>query len=249
MIPLNILLLDDEPLELELLEFLIHRYYPTWNIYKSSSGSQAIKLLEQRNALKETIQLAFIDIQLPGKDGLTTAEELRKINEDIDFVIVSAYQEFNYAKKSIQLNVVDYLIKPVIEEELVNVLKQYLENNPVLCTNSIYVQQTIEKVKEHYQESINLADIANELHINSSYLSRKFSEELGISFSDYMIQYRIEVAKKLLMEQKDWTIQRISEECGFNSQHYFSTAFKKLTALSPKDYRKKVSLKGGMHDD
>ncbi|WP_339060380.1 DNA-binding response regulator [Tepidibacillus marianensis] len=246
---LNILLLDDEPLELELLEFLIHRYYPMWKIYKSSSGLQAIKLLEQLNASKETIQLAFIDIQLPGKDGLKTAEELRKIDENIDFVIVSAYQEFNYAKKSIQLNVVDYLIKPVIEDELVEVLIKYLEKNPALTVHSIYIQQVIEKVKEQYKEQINLADIAKELHINASYLSRKFSEELNTSFSEYLNQFRIEIAKKLLVEQKNWTIQRVSEECGFNSQHYFSTAFKKLTTLSPKDYRKLVSSKGVIQNE
>ncbi len=233
---MNVLLLDDEPLELEQLHLLISNHYPGWNINKSMNYSESVRLLKDMYNKQETIHLAFIDIKLPGKTGLEAAKTFKEYNPDMDVIIVSAYQDFTYARSSIQLGVVDYLVKPVIEEEFIRVLNRYVKEHPEFEVQSDLIQQVINQVQHRYFEQIRLSDIAKELHMNTSYLSRRFSEELGTSFSDYLLNYRIEVAKKLLKE-KDWSIQRVAEETGFNSQHYFSTVFKRHTRMSPKNFR------------
>lgn len=234
---MKVLLLDDEPLELEQMEYLIQEKYPLWNLKKVANATQALFEMEQAIKRLQPYQLGFIDIKLPGTTGLEVTERLKALDPSFNVVIVSAFQDFTYAKLSIQLGVVDYLVKPIIEEELNKVLHKFINQHPEYESQSIIIRQVVETVKQSYGERLNLADIAKKLHINASYLSRRFGEELGISFSEYVIHYRIEMAKQILVKQRDWSIQRVAEETGFNSQHYFSTMFKKVTNLSPKEYR------------
>jgi YesN/AraC family two-component response regulator len=237
----NVLLLDDEPLELEQLEYLICLHCPTWQIVKAQEGSRALKEVNEFLGKGEAFQLAFIDINLPGKSGLVVAAELAGLMPEMKMVIVSAYQDFNYAKDSIQLGVIDYLVKPVIERELIFVLEKIIEGDLGENRHSDLIQKVIKKVKQEYREPLKLSDIAGELHINSSYLSRRFGEELGVSFSDFLLEYRVKMAEMLLTKNRHWSIQRVADETGFNSQHYFSTAFKKIRKKSPKDYRNNMS--------
>lgn len=236
---MNILLLDDEPIELEQLELLIHSHFPTWNIYKALFGSKAMELAEDMIKDGKQFQLALMDIKLPGRNGLEVAEKLKSLMPSLEIIIVSAFQNFDYAKQSIHLKVIDYLVKPVVERELIESLHLFLNEHPEYNNHTEVVHEVIQLVKNNYKMSLKLSEIAMKLHINASYLSRLFSEEVGSSFSDYLLNYRIEKAKSLLLLQKNWSIQRIAEECGFNSQHYFSNAFKKITNCTPKEYRNK----------
>lgn len=234
---LNLLLLDDEPLELEQLEYLIHLHFPDWQIEKKSNGTQALSYIEDLATQGKHLQLALVDIKLPGKNGLDVAEQMKSMMPGLDIIVVSAMQDFNYAKRSITLKAVDFLVKPVIESELIRVLTDYGESHPEYLIGSEVVQKVMEIVKKRFSEALRLSDLAQELHINANYLSRLFSEEAGIPFSDYLLHYRVDMAKQLLIKQKHWSMQRIAEECGFNSQHYFSTTFKKLTNTPPLKYR------------
>lgn len=235
---MNILILDDEPIELEQLEFMVHLHYPTWNIYKALYASEAIGLAEGMLG-RGSFQLALMDIKLPGMNGLEVATKLKALMPNMEIIIISAFQNFDYAKKSIHLKVLDYLVKPVIEKELVGALQNFLQAHPEHDRYSEVISEVIKLVKKHYKEPLKLASIAENLHINISYLSRLFREEVGVNFSDYLLHYRIENAKKLLIQNKNWTILRVAEECGFNSQHYFSNAFKKIVSCTPKEYRNK----------
>lgn len=66
---MNVLLVDDEPLELEQLEYLIHPLFPFWNLYKAADSSQAAAVSQ-----KVKIHLAFLDINLPGKSGWSSGK-------------------------------------------------------------------------------------------------------------------------------------------------------------------------------
>jgi two-component system response regulator YesN len=234
---MNVLLLDDEPIELEQLEYLIHLHFPSWEIEKRSNGSQALSLVESMVKEGKQLQLALVDIRLPGKNGLDIAAKMKELMPIIDIIVISAMQEFEYAKRSIYLKAVDFIVKPVIEGELVKVLKDYSEIHPEYSIGSEVIQKVMTIVKERYSEALKLYDLSQELYINPNYLSRLFSEEVGVPFSEYLLHYRVEMAKVLLHKQKYWSMQRIAEECGFNSQHYFSTTFKRLTNTTPLKYR------------
>ncbi|MFX0560748.1 response regulator [Tepidibacillus infernus] len=122
---MNILLVDDEPLELEQLKWLLHHRYPQWKYYTAIDAIQALKISNETD-----IQLSFIDIHLPGHSGFELMKEFRSQNKEIGMIIVSAYQKFDYAKESLRLGVFDYIVKPIIEEELYQTVDQYLHNHP-----------------------------------------------------------------------------------------------------------------------
>lgn len=230
---MNVLLVDDEPLELDQLEYLIQPIFPSWKLYKASDLCQATAISQ-----KVKIHLAFLDINLPGKSGLELGEELRQHNPDIDLIIVTAHQNFEYAKQSIRLGVREYMTKPIIQDELTEILSKY--RNPQFQQEySPVVQESLEFIHENYSEKLTLADIAAVVHINPTYLSRRFHTEVGVSFSEYLMQYRIQLSKKYLVSHPEWSISTVAEKTGFNSQHYFCTIFRKSVGTTPKDYRDK----------
>ncbi|TBL73313.1 response regulator transcription factor [Paenibacillus thalictri] len=230
---MNVLLVDDEPLELEQLEYLIQPIFPYWKLYKAADSCQAMAISQQTK-----IHLAFLDINLPGKSGLELGADLRLHNETIDIIIVTAYQNFHYAKQSIRLGVVDYMTKPIIQSELADILGKY-RNNRSQSEISRLIHDALTIIHEKFADKLTLPDLAGEVHVNPTYLSRRFHDEVGVSFSEYLIQYRVEISKKYLLSRPDWSISAVAEKTGFNSQHYYSTIFRKSVGKTPKEYREK----------
>ncbi|MFD1037297.1 AraC family transcriptional regulator [Virgibacillus byunsanensis] len=228
---MNILMVDDEPIELEQLEFLIKPMIPLWNLYTAIDSIQALELSKSID-----FQLAFVDIELPGKSGLELAKELKKVNEQLVIIILTAHQDFEYAKQSIKIGVSEYLTKPIIKDELKNVLEHHT-NDIQTKEYSPMILKTLNMIHKSYKDKINLEDVANHIHVNISYLSRKFKAETDTSFSEYLTKFRIEMAKTLLLSHNRYSISDVAEKTGFNSLHYFSSSFRKQVGMSPKQYQ------------
>lgn len=99
------------------------------------------------------------------------------------------------------------------------------------------INKSIEYVKNNYARNISLADVADHVEISRSYLSFLFKEETGINLSNYIINYRIEKSKKLLMES-NLKMYEIAEQVGFDNPYYFSKVFKDVTGYSCKEFKK-----------
>lgn len=93
-------------------------------------------------------------------------------------------------------------------------------------------------IDSNYAGSITLDSLAEAAHINKYYLSHAFTKALGMSPISYLIQRRLEAAQDLLLET-DHSIAQVASSTGFASQSYFSHLFKKLTGLSPNQFRRK----------
>ncbi len=91
-------------------------------------------------------------------------------------------------------------------------------------------------VQYHCSENISVAAIAGYFGYNSKYLSSLFKAQSGTSLKQYILQTRIESAKAELSDTNH-SIAQIAYNIGFNDAHNFSNAFKKLTGLSPSEYR------------
>ena len=96
-------------------------------------------------------------------------------------------------------------------------------------------------VLAHYNENINRDKMAEMVNLSPGYFSNLFRSEVGMSFSDYLIQVRIDNAKGLL-RRFDLSVEAISKKCGFNSLAHFSRTFKDRCGLSPLKYRKSPHL-------
>lgn len=93
-------------------------------------------------------------------------------------------------------------------------------------------------IDENYRnEAFSLQDAADAFHVSPQHLSRIFRHSMGITFVDYVTRARIRKAIELLSNE-EMKIYEIAELTGYSSQHYFSSAFKKVLGVSPAEYRK-----------
>ncbi len=90
-----------------------------------------------------------------------------------------------------------------------------------------------------FQGNLGQEDVAAELGISPSYLSRLFKKEIGRNFKDYLTDIRFERAKQLLSEL-DYKVYEVAEMSGFRDQHYFCEVFKKKTGCTPLEYRERL---------
>lgn len=98
----------------------------------------------------------------------------------------------------------------------------------------------IEKeITEHYMDNLSLKSLSEKYFINSAYLGQIFKKQYGISFKDYLNNYRIERAAELLI-RTDEKIYAIANQVGFNNTDYFISKFVQLKGITPLQYRKQI---------
>ena len=97
------------------------------------------------------------------------------------------------------------------------------------------VEEAIQYMKKHYAEDISLEKIANRFFLNQTYFSRLFKQYTGSTFTDYLIELRMEKAKELLGKGK-YKVYEVSQMIGYRSEKYFFRVFKQYTGCSPTEY-------------
>lgn len=99
-----------------------------------------------------------------------------------------------------------------------------------------WVRTVTALIQDNYGENLKVDSIADYLHLNRSYLSSLFKQETGFSIKQYLSYYRIEAAKKKLLNTSD-SISQISFQCGFQDPLYFSRIFREWVGLTPSEFR------------
>ena len=100
------------------------------------------------------------------------------------------------------------------------------------------IRLALRYIEEHYREEISQTDIADAVHLNNSYFSTLFKKSLGKGFSDYLTELRIAHVKARLTAFSE-KIRVILADCGFHDYQYGVKVFKRLTSLTPSEYRRK----------
>lgn len=113
------------------------------------------------------------------------------------------------------------------------------QNTDFAYANSTHktITEVIDYITTHFQEELNLDDIAERFFISPCYLSRTFKKYTDFTFSEYLNYIRIKEAKRLL-EETDMNITEVGEASGFNSGTHFGRVFKAQTGMSPMAYKK-----------
>ena len=119
----KIMLADDEGIMLDSLRFLLEGAFgEEITIETAKTGRAVIELAERFRP-----DIAVMDIHMPGINGIEAMHEIRKTNDSIVFIVLTAYDKFDYAKEAIGLGVMDYLNKPVDRTRLLDVIKKAME--------------------------------------------------------------------------------------------------------------------------
>lgn len=101
---------------------------------------------------------------------------------------------------------------------------------------NFYMTRAVEYIKENYNQNISVENIANMLGIERSYLSRLFKTYKNKSTQNYIIDYRIQRAKKMF-EEEDLNVSQVCTAVGYTNIYCFSRIFKSRVGMSPKEYR------------
>lgn len=115
----KLLVADDAVDELNVLVFLIHRFQMPFEIHTAHDGADAMQQVRDWHP-----DAVLTDIQMPMADGLEIASAVRELCPDSITVIISAHDDFSYARKALQLGVEDYLLKPIRPQEIETVMNQ-----------------------------------------------------------------------------------------------------------------------------
>jgi two-component system response regulator YesN len=116
----RVLVVDDDELIREgIKKTIMKRYENAIEVYTASNGIQALKLIGLYNP-----QVIITDVMMPECDGLELIEKSRRYGWNMPFIIISGYDDFEYAKRALKNGAVDYLLKPIDETELVAAVKK-----------------------------------------------------------------------------------------------------------------------------
>lgn len=237
---MKILIADDEKyVRLELLA-LLEELIPSAEISEAENGTQLKERLSD-----EEYHLAFIDIKMPGPSGLDVLEELSSERRKTQFIILSGYSDFDYARKAIGLGVKEYMVKPVSKEDLATVLKKTLPSFELLHEEKTAENKLIsdaEKViYKRYKEQIGVAQIAEELNVSPNYLSSQFKKYKNKTLTRYITDLRLETGAELL-KLPGANVKTISASLGYQSSRHFARLFREKYGLSPSEYIKESRI-------
>lgn len=245
----SLIIIDDEE---EILEGLTN-YYPWKNIGFEVIGSFSYATAALEFCDKTMPDVVLTDIRLPFKSGFDILEELcQKENQPL-FCVMSAYDEFEYAKQAIKYGVQDYLVKPVSFEELGKTftkIKGILDaKRPVIPkkdeennTDNVLIIHAIEIMKKRTKDCT-LNSVADELEVSESYLSRLFKKETGTNFQKYLQDIKMSMAAAMLEPPARYKNKDIAEALGYTDSQNFCRSFRKAYGMTPQEYRESRKIK------
>ncbi|NIK79238.1 YesN/AraC family two-component response regulator [Paenibacillus castaneae] len=252
----TILIVDDEPrtrmgIKKTLEVWSVGRY----RIEMVANGIDALKWLEVN-----TVHIIVTDVCMPEIDGLQMLEMLAERGQLPVVIVISSYAEFDYAKKSLQLGVFEYLLKPIDKSILIHTVQKALEldssrdrldameklvDSKLLevgrdeARYGSVIKEAIKYIDNHLHEMIGMKQVAEHHHLNASYFSVLFKEQTGVTFSDYLTRSRLQKAKEFLTTTR-MPIWEIAEKVGYSTAKYFIKVFKDNEGVSPRHYRSEV---------
>lgn len=248
----QILVIDDDHVIRELLKTLFEDFY---DVLFSRSAREGLDMLS------ENAGLVFLDYKLPDAGGLEVLKKIKALYTSIPVIFMTGYGNEDVCRKAFSAGARDYIKKPFDVDEvrsktdaLMNVYGgnerranalsdltiKYIAPPPhgnipahILC-NILKVKKYID---EHYGEHIRLSDAAKMACMSKTAFCSYFKNVVGCTFGYYSEKVRFEKARELLKD-KTLSITDISMELGYRNLNYFIDAFRKMSGISPGEFRR-----------
>lgn len=252
----RVLIADDEPIERAVICKIINkRFKDQLEIVQAVNGREAVELFEEKR-----FHILLLDIEMPGINGLEAAEKIRKQDRRCIIIFLTAFEEFDYAKKAITVKAMDYLLKPSSEEAIIAVIEEAIcmadeqekddirkvpDKNELLGPDfetlehiriGVVQDEILQFIQTHYVEDISMQDVAEAMNYSSAYFCKLFKQCFSKSFTTYLSEYRVEKAKQLLLDVTV-NVKEISDKVGYHDSNYFTKVFKRIVGVTPSEYR------------
>ena len=209
-------------------------------IYTAQNGQEALDIIFQSRP-----DIMLLDVQMPLKDGIEVMKEAKGADILPATIILSGFEEFRYAQQALNYGAKNYMLKPSRSSDILAQIlkiaddiegpdrKETVEEG----NNSGLVERAREYMEEYYCKDLTLQKVAEVVGISPGYLSTLFSQFLGVGFVDYLNRVRIEHACAYL-KQNYFKTYEIAYKVGFHDEKYFTRVFKKVTGMTPSEYKK-----------
>lgn len=249
----HVLIVDDAAVERRGIRGLLSGWASTLSCYLAANGEEALQIIE--SGVRPDILIT--DIRMPHMNGLTLIEEIQYRGYEPYVIIVSAHDEFDYARRALRLGVSDYLLKPVEPRELYRLIERFIdrlnaqrraEDEASISAmeapeaerrDQIYLYRKICRIlEEHYSEDLSIEQIARRVAHSASHISRVFADESGETIVKYLTRVRMEKAADLL-RNTSVRVSEISAMVGYATPTYFGQVFRKTYGMTPNAYREK----------
>lgn len=240
------LIIDDEkPVQIA-IQKLGH-----WKYYNMAPPQLAVNGKDGLQAMREFHpDLVFVDMNMPVMDGASFLMKASEEFPDSQYIVVSGYDQFSYAQQAIRYGACEYLLKPVVEEELNTAIEKALlridpnavfgesaQTEPAEISPDEAVSIIKKYIESNYCQNIKITMFAEKYFFSIEYLTKMFRNKYGFTIYEYVLKLRMERAKELLENENNKIID-IAERLGYADNHYFSKAFRTYYNISPSQYRR-----------
>lgn len=252
---LRILVVDDDR---EMRDYITDAFRSAGTIMAAASGKEAIQLIHDYK-----FDLIITDVVMPDMDGLELLKTVRKYSETshLPVIMLSSQNEVDDRMRGWDSGADAYVGKPFSMDELIAVADNLIESRmrlkgkfsgasdlegkvetPELKGNDDeFMRKVADEINRHLSDpELNVERLCENIGMSRTHLNRKMKEVFGYSPSEFIRNIRMKKACELL-ENPDVDISQIAYSVGFTSQAHFSTSFKKMSGVTPTEYRLKKS--------
>lgn len=162
----KILIADDEGIVIDALRFILEKEFGKECVVEHAKTGRAV--IEIAETFRPDI--AIMDIQMPGINGIDAMKEIRANNKDVVLIVMSAYDKFDYAQEAIKLGVLDYVTKPMEKKRILAVVRNamdIIDKERKKRSNDLIIKEKLETVVPMLESGL----------IYSIFLQDKFSED------------------------------------------------------------------------
>lgn len=175
-------------------------------------------------------------IHICGSYNIVFSNESFVVNHDISMLIRLFLEELKYKQTGYEFLIENLSV--LIIANLIRQIKHNLQPKPhnIRRTNKENIGKVIDYMNENFTSDISCSELSKLMSMDKFCFIRNFKSQTGKTPYEYLLDLKIEKAKKMLKSNK-YTVTEISMMCGFSSHSHFTSTFKKKTGISPTEYK------------
>ena len=198
--------------------------------------------------------ICLVDVRIGNEVGYELINSLNGMGIHSNYIMMGGYDDFQYAGEALRCGALDYLLKPLEKDQLQKRIEQVIveklhgtlrrdakkEGDPVLDRPyeelSPLIRKIVMMVGMEYGQHISLKSFSARFRMNATYLGQIFIKETGMKFSEYLMAYRMYVAKGQIVNT-DEKISAIAADVGYSNMNYFYQHFHGFYGITPSEMR------------
>ena len=222
-LPAKILIVDDDPSILRTYDRILHGW--GYDVRAVTSAEEALQL-------QPHYDLVLLDMILPGMSGIDFLRICRKRRQHPLVIVLTAYASIDSAVEAAKLGAHSFIAKPCTAETLQDHVGRVLQarEDPLIA----YIEQNLDRI--HTRE-----DLAEHFGVSPGTVLNRIRRATGLSFSDYLLECRLEKAKNLLLHTQ-LTVAQVADRVGFSKPQSLSRVFRRHVRQTPHEYRRRARL-------